>query len=206
MRSRVLVAVLMAAVVVGMALGLAPANRDSDLGVERAAVPNSVTSLLRQTSSYEYTPYSGPAEMLDQSDVAVVGRVHHLQAAVVKDEIDGRGALVVALDPTEEWKGTGRAHDGFVYFALPRPNNLGVGAYRQVMPAGTEVVLFGGVHTPSTDFVSGDPGVTTYVPDPQGLFIAEPGAEIENVWANEVAQAWGDIGDLDSLRTATLGR
>lgn len=183
MRARVLVSTLLAAVIIGFALGLVPVGRDSGAGPPHAAPPTSVTALLRQTSSYEYTPYSGPAEMLAQSAVVVVGRVHHLQAAVVKDEIDGRGALIVAIEPTEHWKGNARAADGLVYFALPRPKNLGTDAYEKAMPAGTEVVLFAGVHGPSTDFISGDPGVTTYVPDPQGLFVAEPGQRIENVWA-----------------------
>ncbi len=142
----------------------------------------------------------------DGEHYVVVGRVHHLQAAVVKDEIDGRGALIVAIEPTEHWKGNARAADGLVYFALPRPKNLGTDAYEKAMPAGTEVVLFAGVHGPSTDFISGDPGVTTYVPDPQGLFVAEPGQRIENVWAQETSQAWGNVDDLDSLRSATIGR
>lgn len=206
MRARLLVSLALAAVVVGVVLGLARDVRDGEAAAERAAVPSSAAALLRQTVSYEYTPYSGPAEMLDQSAVAVVGRVHHLQAAVVKDAVDGRGALVVALEPTEQWKGDGRAADGLVYFSLPRPKNLGVGAYQRIMPAGTEVVLFGGVHAPSTDFVSGGPGVTTYVPDPQGLFVGQPGARIENVWAAEVSRAWGDVDDVASLRRSALGR
>lgn len=112
----------------------------------------------------------------------------------------------MAIEPTEHWKGNARAADGLVYFALPRPKNLGTDAYEKAMPAGTEVVLFAGVHGPSTDFISGDPGVTTYVPDPQGLFVAEPGQRIENVWAQETSQAWGNVDDLDSLRSATIGR
>lgn len=103
--------------------------------------------------------------MLDHSTVAVVGRVHHLQTAIVRDEVDGRGALIVAIDPTEEWKGNAQAADGLVYFAVPRPKNLGLETYEQAMPAGTRIVFFGGIHEPATDFASGDPGVTTYVPD-----------------------------------------
>jgi hypothetical protein len=155
--------------------------------------------------SYEFAPYAGPAEMLDHSTVAVVGRVHHLQTAIVRDELDGRGALIVAIEPTEEWKGNAQAADGLVYFAVPRPKNLGLEAYEQAVPAGTEVVLFGGIHGPATDFASGDPGVTTYVPNPQGLFFAQRGSGLENVWAEDLMHEWGDVHDLGSLRNATLG-
>lgn len=206
MRPRLFVSVLVAAVVIGVAFGPVRDGRDSEPGARKAVVPKSLTAILRQTSSYEYTPYAGPAEMLDNSAVAVVGRVHHLQTAIVKDEVDGRGALIVAIDTTERWKGNANAPDGLVYFVLPRPKNLGLETYEQAMPAGTEIVLFGGVHPPSTDFASGDPGVTTYVPDPQGLFVARPGSRIENVWAEEVTHEWGSVDDLDSLRKATLGR
>lgn len=205
MRTRAYVLVLVTAVVVGVALGLVRGHGESEPAASEAALPKSGLELLRQTMSYEYKPYAGPAEMLDHSAVAVVGRVHHLQTAIVKDKLDGSGALIVAIDPTEEWKGDARAADRLVYFVLPRPKNLGLKTYEQAMPAGTEIVLFGGIHGPSTDFTSGDPGVTTYVPDPQGLFIAQADSTLENVWAEELTDELGDVYDLESLRDATLG-
>src|SRR4029453_8410773 len=99
---------------------------------EAAARPE-IVQMLRQTASYEYTPYASPRAMRDAVDVAVVGTVDHVAAAVVRDELNGQGALVVALRPTEVWKGMPETRSGLVYF-VARPNNIGVGVYRTALP------------------------------------------------------------------------
>jgi hypothetical protein len=172
---------------------------------EAAARPE-IVQMLRQTASYEYTPYASPRAMRDAVDVAVVGTVDHVAAAVVRDELNGQGALVVALRPTEVWKGMPETRSGLVYFVVPRPNNRGVGVYRTALPKGSQVAMFGVDHPPATDFTTGDPGVTTYIPVPQGLFLYGP-AGLENVWAEEaVGGDWADTHSLAGLRATVLKR
>ena len=171
-----------------------------------AAANPGIVQMLRQTVSYEYTPYASPRAMRKAVDVAVVGTVDHIAAAVIRDELDGQGALVIALRPTEIWKGVPETRSGLVYFVVPRPKNVGVDVYRTALPKGSRIAMFGVDHPPATDFATGDPGVTAYVPVPQGLFLYGS-AGLENVWAEEAASGgWVGTGSLAGLRAAVLQR
>lgn len=205
MRARLFVIVLAVAAATGLVLGAVASGSIGYHKPGEVAASQGAVHLLRQTASYEYNPFADPAAMLDAVDVSVVGKVDHLETAVVKDELDGQGALLVAIKPEEIWKGSPATESGLVYFAVPRPKNLDVATYETALPVGTEVVLFGVMHATATDFSSGDPGVTTYVPVPQGLFIAEPAAELENVWAEDaVSNEWADTNSIAELRNAAL--
>jgi hypothetical protein len=196
------IATLACVVLATLTAGCSSTEADS---ADATAKPG-IVQILRQTASYEYTPYASPRAMRDAVDVAVVGIVEHVAAAVVRDELNGQGALVVALRPTEVWKGVPETRSGLVYFVVPRPNNVGVDVYRTALPKGSRVVMFGVDHAPATDFTTGDPGVTTYVPVPQGLFLYGP-AGLENVWAEEAASGdWSGTGSLAGLRAAVLQR
>jgi hypothetical protein len=196
------IATLACVVLATLTAGCSSTEADS---ADATAKPG-IVQILRQTASYEYTPYASPRAMRDAVDVAVVGIVEHVAAAVVRDELNGQGALVVALRPTEVWKGVPETRSGLVYFVVPRPNNVGVDVYRTALPKGSRVVMFGVDHAPATDFTTGDPGVTTYVPVPQGLFLYGP-AGLENVWAEEAASGdWAGTGSLAGLRAAVLQR
>ncbi|NUT35334.1 MAG: hypothetical protein HOV79_19955 [Hamadaea sp.] len=165
-----------------------------------------IVQLLRQTMHFEYTPYANPAAMRDAVDVAVLGTVEDITLAVVADELNGQGALVVALRPTEVWKGKPAKRGDLLYFVLPRPKNLGIDVYDTALPTGSQVALFGVDHPPATQFTSGDPGVTTYVPVPQGLFLYGPSG-LENVWSEEApAGEWAGTRTLDGLRDAVRKR
>ena len=202
MRARVrtmAVGILAAAFLAGCSTG--SPERDVE-----AASPGFV-EMLRVTSSYSYIPYADPKAMLDGVDVAFVGTVQNLSTAVVADELDGQGALLVGLKPAELWKGTPETKDGLVYISLPRPKNVDLSTYEAAVPIGTEFVVFGLDHPPSTRFATGDPGVTAYVPEPQGLYVADPPSKLINVWADDVTSSeWANIDSVDDLRAAVLQR
>ncbi len=163
--------------------------------------------MLRQTSSYSYVPYVDPGAMLDGVDVVFVGTVQDLSTAVVADELDGQGALLVGLRPEEVWKGSPDTKDGLVYVSLPRPKNVELSTYEAALPAGTEFVVFGIVHPPSTRFSSGGPGVTAYVPEAQGLYVAERPSKLTNVWADDITSSeWAGLDSIEDLRKAALQR
>lgn len=143
--------------------------------------------------------------MLDGVDLVFVGTVQDLSTAVVADELDGQGALLVGLRPEEVWKGTPETKDGLVYVSLPRPKNVELSTYEAALPAGTEFVFFGVVHPPSTRFATGDPGVTAYVPEAQGLYVAEPPSKLTNVWADDITTSeWASLDSVEDLRRAAL--
>ncbi len=205
MRARLYVTVLSVAAATSLVVGTVISHGSDNHGPGEAAARQGVVYLLRQTASYEYKPFADQAAMLDAVDVSVVGKVDHLETAVVNDELDGQGALLVAIQPEELWKGSPATEAGLVYFAVPRPKNIEADVYRTALPAGTDVVLFGVVHPPATNFSSGDPGVTTYVPVPQGLYIDEPAAGLQNVWAEDLgSDGWPDTATIGELRDAAL--
>lgn len=192
-------------VLAGVILATLTAGCSSAPTAEPAAAPAKkpeIVQLLRQTMHYEYTPFATPRAMRDAVDVALVGTVEEISLAVVQDELNGQGALIVALRPSEVWKGKPAKRGDLVYFALPRPKNLGLDVYSTALPKGSQVALFGEHHPPATTFTSGDPGVTTYIPVPQGLFLYSPRG-LENVWAEEApAGEWADTVTLAGLRAA----
>ena len=166
-----------------------------------------IVHLLRDTTSFRYTPYASPSAMLADVDIVVVGQVDHVATAIVADELDGTGALVVAVRPTEVWKGQPANKSGLIHFAVSRPKNLGLDVYKPALPAGTQVILFGVDHPPSTNFSSGDPGVATYTPVPQGLFLPDKVGELQNVWGQDtIGDEWAGTESLVGLRAAALGR
>lgn len=163
--------------------------------------------MLRLTSSYSYVPYVDPKAMLDGVDVVFVGTVQNLSTAVVADELDGQGALLVGLRPAEMWKGAPETKGGLVYISLPRPKNVELSTYEAALPLGAEFVVFGVDHPPSTRFATGDPGVTAYVPEPQGLYVAEPPSKLTSVWADDITtSAWANVDSVEDLRAAALQR
>lgn len=159
--------------------------------------------LMRLTTHYEYEPYASPRAMLKKVDVALVGTVVSVKPALIADELDGQGAIIVGLRPKEIWKDdSGRTGD-VVHYYIQRPKNLGADVYRAGLPTGTEVALFGFDAANLAKFSKGDPGGKTYAAAPQGLMIADRDAELINVWGAEGESApWKKIHTVKDLKAA----
>lgn len=159
--------------------------------------------LMRQTTSFDYEPYASPRVMLKDVDIALVGTVVSVKPALIADELDGRGAVIVGLRPREIWKDDPARSGKIVYYYFQRPKNLGIGTYQKGLPAGTEVSLFGFNAAKLVKFTQGDPGHASYAPAPQGHLISDHDTGLVNVWAEDVASSgWKNIHSVANLKAA----
>lgn len=182
-------------------------SRNAESGMEVHSTTDLV-KLLRQTASYNYEPYDSPTAMLNTVDIALVGRVASVDPAMLNGEMEDHGAVVVGLDPTEVWKDDPNQSGEVVHFYFPRPKNVDIELYREGLPTGTQVVLFGTAITDDIEsFAEGDPGGIVYAPDPQGYYIANAEDRLVSIWAEEITtnEHWPNIDSIDDLREA-IGR
>lgn len=140
--------------------------------------------LLRNTVSYSYHPYETPNDMLEAADVVISGEIVSVDTALIADDLESAGAVIVGVRPSEEVKRTFGDPGDVVHYWIDRPKNLDAAVYQEALPLGTRVVLFGMETKTSSDtrFVTPVPS-TVFTPDPQGLFLAAPGDELVSVWA-----------------------
>jgi hypothetical protein len=159
--------------------------------------------LMRQTTSYEYEPYASPRAMLKDVDIALVGTVVSIKSALIADELNGQGAVIIGLQPRKIWKDDTARSGEVVYYYIQRPKNLGAAVYQRGLPAGTEVALFGFDAAKLVKFTQGDPGHTTYTPAPQGFLISGSDRGLVNVWAEGIeSSGWKDIRSMADLEAA----
>lgn len=162
--------------------------------------------LMRQTTSFEYDPYATPRAMLKDVDIALVGTVVSVRPAIIDDELDGQGAVIVGLQPREIWKDDGGRSGKVVFYYFQRPKNLGISVYQRGLPVGTEVSLFGFDAANLVKFAHGGLGHTTYAPAPQGHLITDGGTGLVNVWAEDHhTDSWKNIRNVADLKAA-LGK
>lgn len=167
-----------------------------------------LVKLLRQTQSFDYDPYPTPTAMLSAVDIALVGTVASVDAAMLNGEGENLGAVVVGLEPTEMWKDDPNRSGDVIHFYFSRPTNLDIELYRDGLPTGTQVVLFAGAVTDDIDsFAEGDPGGIVYGPTPQGYYIANADDRLVNIWADDITTSgdWPNIDSIADLREA-IGR
>lgn len=173
----------------------------------RAYTPTStrkLVSLIRQTVSYDYEPFATPAALLDDAGISVLGRIDHVDGALVDDGVEETGAVIVALSVDETWKDDPARSSDLVYYLIRRPTNLDVSLYRQALSRGTRVTMFG--YQGVEELTEGDPGDVFYDPAPQGLIIEISPSETINVWGAEVDTAgWSGVDTISDLRAATVG-
>ncbi len=200
MRKSILASLLI--LVVGLGCSSEPAS-PSTAGPPTASSVGELVSLLQQTTSYSFIAYPNPAAMLREVDLAVVGTVSSVDAAMIADELDGQGAVIVGLETTEVWKDDPDRTGEIVYYWFHRPKDFDVGMYRAALPLGTEVVLFGFDMNSRTRFSSGAPNATVYDPAPQGLYLPVQGDGLVNVWGEHIEDAdWAGIRTVEDLRKA----
>lgn len=151
---------------------------------------------------YEYEPFAHPSELMASADITVVGDVVSVDSANIGDDLEGQGAAIVGLRPTEWWRDDPDRTGDTVYFALQRPKNFDAEIYRYALPLGTRVVLFG--HDMHQTFTEGDPGATVYDPGPQGLLIDYTFDRSVKVCSavDVAASEWPEIKSVDDLRAA----
>ena len=186
-------------------LGCSPTTlpRGSTQGPFAERSPLDALTLLRNTVSFSYTGLASPAELLQVSDVALVGEITSVDAALLKTEMEPHGAVIVGLTPTEVWKDE-YAPSETVYYWFDRPKNLNAAVYREALPLGTEVVLFADRNGTfdSARFLGKVPA-QILSPYPQGLFLATGAGTIESVWADmDDWPEWSTVSTLDDLRTS----
>ena len=190
-------------VLVVLSLGatfLAGCSNDGSESSE-ARSTNSVVRLIRDTSSARFEPYSTPTDMLEAVQLVLVGHVVSVEAAVLKDEFDGQGAIVVGLEPEEVWKSSEKSASSTVtYYMFPRPKNIGVEKYRDGLESSNRVVIFADVS--DVAFLEGGPpkDKRTYETAWQGMFIEADGRLINVRESGE--EGWPDIYSFEELRTA----
>jgi hypothetical protein len=167
--------------------------------------PEELAQFIRATVSYDYEPVANPGILRRQSDIAVVGRVASVEDALLKTDAENTGGVLVSLTVDETWKDDPARQSELVHYVIPRPTNIDVALYRDALPVGTRVVLFG-YHTVET-LVTGQPADVVYDPAPQGLiFESGPGRAV-NVWGDEVDNAgWQNVHSIDDLRGAQAER
>lgn len=154
----------------------------------------------------DYDPYPNPRVMLRAVDVAIVGDIVSVDPALLAGETEPEGAAIVGVQPREVWKDDPTRATDIVYFELYRPREYEIGRYRDALPTGTEIALFGGHIPEPMDYIEGDPGDLVYGPAPQGLFISDPTAQAAHIWSEDLGPAdWPGIHDLADLRAA-LGK
>jgi hypothetical protein len=167
--------------------------------VAAADNPAELADFIRATVSYDFEPVANPGLLRQKSDVAVLGRVAAVEDALLKTDAEDMGGVLISLNVDEVWKDDPARQTELVHYVIPRPTNIDVALYRDALPVGTRVALFG-YHTVET-LVLGQPLDVVYDPAPQGLiFESGPGRAV-NVWGEEVTSSgWRNIHDIDDLR------
>ena len=152
----------------------------------------SAVTLLRATNSFAYPPYRTPVAMLKEMDVVVHGEVVSVEEALTEHPDEPGGAIIVGLQPVEEWLRRAGDPGETVHFWFSRPTNVDENVYREAFPMGTEIVLFGQNVVTSSDirFATEVPDLV-FAPVPQGLFIADNTGAFVSVWGDdEYTKSW----------------
>lgn len=166
----------------------------------RADPSAALVAHLRDTSSARYEPFETPKDMLSDADVAIMGEVVSVELAMIRNEFDGQGGVVVGVRPLEVWKEAKGEPAELTYFVVRRAKNVGVEPFRAGLPVGHNVAIFG--YTSDVQFIEGDPGQPILEPAPQGLFI-ETDAGLANVYAPG-DDGWPEIKTMKDLAASIL--
>lgn len=151
----------------------------------------------------DYDPYPNPRAMLRDVPIAIVGEVVSVDAALLQYEMEPQGATIVGIQPREVWKDDPARTTDIVYFELYRPREFDIDRYRDALPTGTQIALFGHHIPEPMEYIEGDPGDLVYAPSPQGLFVYDADARAAHIWNLDRGPAeWPEINNLADLRAA----
>jgi hypothetical protein len=166
--------------------------------------PQELADFIHATVHYDYEPFATPGLLRQASDVAVLGTVASVESTLLATDAEDVGGVLVSLQVEEVWQEDPSRQGELVTYVIPRPTNVDVAAYREALPVGTRVALFGN-QTVETLLTTEPVAGTVYDPAPQGLvFEVGPGRAV-NVWGEDVrASGWRDVQSIQELRDAAL--
>jgi hypothetical protein len=193
---------VLAAVLLTVGLGFAGCTSGSTPRGD--GLPHTTAELiafLRATASSDYEPFRSPAAMLAAVDVDGYGDVAAVTSGNVRDGDEDTGIVIVRLRLSELWKGPAMQRD--LFFSFHRPTNVNVSVYRQSLPLGTGVAVFG--FRTLERIVVGAPSGQVYSPTPMGLlFEVDPGS-LRSVEPVDGYPGWHTNTSLADLRRV-IGR
>lgn len=163
----------------------------------RSAAP--LVDFLRQTVSYDYDPLPSPQALRVDADVAGVGTVASVKEDLIQDVGEQTGAVIVTIHLESVWKDhLLMGEDKLVHLVLFRPTNQGAEIFREGLPTGARIAIFG--YKFNGVLVGPQPEGPFVEPAPQGLVLDDAGSAV-NVWGdeNEELPGWNGADTLASL-------
>lgn len=184
------------------------AQRDEATNPSSEAPSSSITQsgsfeFIRSTVSFDFSPAASPAAVEENVDLALSGEVTALEPALIQDDVEQIGAVLVSLKPQSVWKADGTATPSQVQFLLRRPTNVGVGQFEAELPVGSQMALLG--YTSNLKVVGRPTSAgPVFEPDPQGFLVESQSGGLVNVWGEDESQtdAWERVETLDALDRA----
>ncbi len=136
-------------------------------------------SLVSAALPADYEPVAGPGELYDQVDLVVEGTITNVaDGRVIGASNDGpRHRFVVTVAPTKVYKAPKGTVAEAVHIEFHRATNVPASEFRDVIPDGTRVVLFGYLvleeenEPVRNQFAGRAAGSPLYAAAPQGLFL-----------------------------------
>jgi hypothetical protein len=187
-------AILLGALTVSLALsGCATEPEAESAAAPRAQAQEKLVENLRAGISFEYVPFATPAEAERDADVVVAGRVRSIEPALMNNEVGQEGTALLELVPTNVWKSRapGRAEAEPVRVLLYRARNAPIEPYREALPEGTQIVVFGYLRE-GIDFDGDIPDGSAYELAPQSLHLPV-GNQLVNVWGADSGGEWPGV-------------
>lgn len=179
----------------------------SDVPEEKDA--SDFITLVKNTGTRDFEPYESPAVMLEETTLAVHGKI----ASVSEGRRYDLGGIpqynvMIGISPDEVIKEDPNRRGEMVYFELPRPENVPVDTYAAKLPLGTEIALFAYPwDDPGFELLDRgagpEPTASVYGPIAQGLWIN--GKEgLESVLTEEGVSTgeWSGVESWETLEEA----
>jgi hypothetical protein len=177
------------------------ARSSTDASVEAVSIHGipGLVKLLRQTVSYDYEPFKSPSSMRDAAPIVVLGQVDSVEAGLIDGGDEPLGVILITLNVKESWKA--KSEPSRVTFAVRRPKNLDAAKYRDALPVGSRVVLFG--DDTGQRLTEGASDGPLYEPLAQGLLLETAEGSLVNVWGADVtSDQWVGLDTINELRSS----
>jgi len=183
-----------------------PADSPSQANAQPSSIdadtPQELAEFIRATVHYDFEPAPNPGVLRTHSDIVLLGKVASVEDVLLQTDAENIGGVLISLTVDEMWKDDPARQSDVVTLVIPRPTNIDVSLYREALPAGSRVALFGS-HTMHTLLT--EPTDVVYDPAPQGLIFESAPGHAVNVWGDEVrASGWRNVTSMEELRKATL--